>query len=150
MITAVHKTSAIEDDQWERVNLLYVVSSEINNYSHYTASSTVDKFTSFYSATASSNKNSYSSSYIARNSSSLEQTFPTVSYSGTSSTSGYSKTTRTKNSVTNYTEKKDTGKFSLVTKYTSVVEIDSGPGYNNTAGTVYYSSKASTTTASNV
>ena len=149
MITAVHKTSAIEDDQWERVNLLYVVSSEINNYSHYTASSTVDKFTSFYSATASSNKNSYSSSYIARNSSSLEQTFPTVSYSGTSSTSGYSKTTRTKNSVTNYTEKKDTGKFSLVTKYTSVVEIDSGPGYNNTAGTVYYSSKASTTTVTN-
>jgi len=149
MITAVHKTSAIEDDQWERVNLLYVVSSEINNYSHYTASSTVDKFTSFYSATASSNKNSYSSSYIARNSSSLEQTFPTVSYSGTSSTSGYSKTTRTKNSVTNYTEKKDTSKFSLVTKYTSVVEIDSGPSYNNTAGTVYYSSKASTTTVTN-
>jgi len=122
MITAVHKTSAIEDDQWERVNLLYVASTR----EQYAANG----ITRFYSETKSQNKNLYSESYIER----------------INSTASNSSTIYKKSSVTNYTAADNTNKLSILKKYTSVVEIDSGPSYGNTAGTVYYSSKASTST----
>jgi len=87
MITAVHKTSAIEDDQWERVNLLYVASTR----EQYAANG----ITRFYSETKSQNKNLYSESYIER----------------INSTASNSSTIYKKSSVTNYTAADNTNKL---------------------------------------